>query len=233
MSSFFLSTLSLVLLLVIAAGVSYWAGRSKIPATVALVTAGMTIALVTKFGFAGFLDDFELTPEMLFYVFLPILLFESAYNVRYKELLRNIRSISLLSVVSLIISAFFIAFGMRYGLLLFGIDVPLEVTLLFGALISATDTAAVLAVFKELGVPRRLNLIFEGESLFNDGTAIALFLVVLGIVESQASSGVPTNGHSSMFETFFVHGHSFFGSAYPVFKGLASFASMLGVGILL
>lgn len=76
--------------------------------------------------------------------------------------------------------------ALRYGLLFFGIDVPFEITLLFGAIISSTDTAAVLAVFKQLGVPRRLNLIFEGESLFNDGTAIALFLVVLAAVESQA-----------------------------------------------
>ena len=188
MSQFFLATLSFVCLLVIAAGVSYWAKRVKIPATVALVATGMLIAVAAKFGFAEFLDDFELTPDILFYVFLPILLFESAYNVRYKELLRNIRSVTLLSVVSLVISAFFVGFALRYGLLFFGIDVPFEVTLLFGALISSTDTAAVLAVFKELGVPRRLNLIFEGESLFNDGTAIALFLIVLSVVESHATS---------------------------------------------
>ncbi len=209
MSQFFLATLSFVSLLVIAAGVSYWAKRVKIPATVALVAVGMLIAIAAKFGFAEFLDDFELTPDILFYVFLPILLFESAYNVRYKELLRNIRSVTLLSVVSLVISAFFVGFALRYGLLLFGIDVPFEVTLLFGALISSTDTAAVLAVFKELGVPRRLNLIFEGESLFNDGTAIALFLIVLGVVESHASSGVPKAEHLSLFEKFFdrIGGH--------------------------
>lgn len=232
MSPFFLSALSLVFLLVIAAGVSYWAKRVKIPATVALVAAGMLIALSTRLGPVAFLDDFELTPQMLFYVFLPILLFESAYNVRYKELLRNIRSIGLLSVVSLVVSAVFIAFGMRYGLLLFGIDVPIEITLLFGALISSTDTAAVLAVFKELGVPRRLNLIFEGESLFNDGTAIALFLVVLGVVESHASSGVSVE-HLSLLETGFAHYEAALGAAFPFVKGVVSFLSMIGTGILL
>lgn len=232
MSPFFLSALSLVFLLVIAAGVSYWAKRVKIPATVALVAAGMLIAVSTRLSPVAFLDDFELTPQMLFYVFLPILLFESAYNVRYKELLRNIRSISLLAVVSLVISAVFIAFGMRYGLLLFGIDVPIEITLLFGALISSTDTAAVLAVFKELGVPRRLNLIFEGESLFNDGTAIALFLVVLGVVESHATSGISAE-HFNLLETGFSHYESFFGAAYPFAKGFVSFLSMICSGILL
>ena len=70
----------------------------------------MLIAFAAKHGYVGFLDAFELTPEILFYVFLPILLFESAYNVQYKELLRSIRSVSLLAVVSLVISAFTVAF---------------------------------------------------------------------------------------------------------------------------
>lgn len=56
------------------------------------------------------------------------------------------------------------------------------VCLLFGALISATDPVAVLAIFKTVGAPRRLTMIFEGESIFNDGTALALFLVILGIL---------------------------------------------------
>ena len=127
----------------------------------ALVGAGMLIAFASKFKLIGFLDFFELTPEILFYVFLPILLFESAYNVSYKELLRSLRAITLLAVISLLISAFFIGIALKYMLLLFGVDIPFEVTLLFGALISSTDTAAVLAVFKKLGVPKRLHLIFE------------------------------------------------------------------------
>lgn len=69
--------------------------------------------------------------------------------------------------------------------------------LLFGALISATDPVAVLALFKELGAPKRLTLIFEGESLFNDGTALALFLVVLGIAVEMSGGGGGT--HQSLF----------------------------------
>src|SRR5690606_27334661 len=55
---------------------------------------------------------------------------------------------------------------------------------LFGAVISVTDPVAVLALFKELGVPKRLTIIFEGESLMNDGTGVALFLVLLGVATS-------------------------------------------------
>lgn len=56
-------------------------------------------------------------------------------------------------------------------------------TVFFGVIISATDPVAVLSLFKKLGTPHRLNLLFEGESLFNDGTAVALFLVLVGIVQ--------------------------------------------------
>ena len=159
----------------------------------------MLIAYGAKYGIIPFIDDFELTPELLFYVFLPILLFESAYTVRYKELLRNIRSISALAIVSLIISAFCIAIGLQYIFGWLGFQVPFIVMLLFGTLISSTDTAAALSIFKELGVPRRLNLIFEGESLFNDGTAIALCLVVHGVIESHATGGVPMI-HTNLYE---------------------------------
>ncbi len=69
------------------------------------------------------------------------------------------------------------------------------VCLLFGSLISATDPVAVLSIFKSVGAPRRLTLIFEGESIFNDGTALALFLVILGILlEGQVTPMGITSG---------------------------------------
>jgi NhaP-type Na+/H+ or K+/H+ antiporter len=77
-------------------------------------------------------------------------------------------------VASLLISALFAAVGLKLCLGLVGFEVPFIVTLIFGALISATDPVAVLALFKEYGAPKRLSLIFEGESLFNDGTSLAL-----------------------------------------------------------
>ncbi len=233
MSIFFLSTASFILLLMVAAGVSYLAKYWKIPSTAALVAAGMLIAFAAKNGIIPFIDDFELTPDILFYVFLPILLFESAYTIRYKELLRNIRSISALAVVSLIISAFFIAFILQYILWWLGFDIPFIVTLLFGTLISSTDTAAALSIFKELWVPRRLNLIFEWESLFNDGTAIALFLVVLSVIESRATGWVPTI-HINLYEHI-INSFTYTVNAewFPIIKGLLSLLSMIIFGIII
>lgn len=114
MTQFFLTTASFIFLLIFASGVTYLARIWRIPSTVALVALGMILAFVATHGILPFIDDFELTSDILFYVFLPILLFESAYSIRYKDLLRNIRSVSALAVVSLIISAFVIGILLRY-----------------------------------------------------------------------------------------------------------------------
>ncbi|MFA9262717.1 MAG: cation:proton antiporter [Undibacterium sp.] len=173
--------LAVAVLMLICIGTYFVAGRLKLPYTVLLVIVGSILVPLTHFEFFHFIKSFELTPELLFFVFLPVLIFESAYNMNMREMAENVRSISWLSVVSLIVSAFFVAIALFWGLRLIGFPVPFMATLVFGALISATDPVAVLALFKEFGVPRRLSLIFEGESLFNDGTSLALFLIVLDV----------------------------------------------------
>jgi CPA1 family monovalent cation:H+ antiporter len=140
-------------------------------------------------------------------------------------MLASFRSISLLSVVSLLISTFFIAYVLEFASQFVGFPIPFSVTLIFGALISATDPVAVLALFKEYGAPKRLSLIFEGESLFNDGTSLALFLVVLELLVHQysgdvASAGIMTdivNG-SFMFATMVVGGVIFGGLMGALFS---------------
>lgn len=190
--------LAVAVLMLICIGTYFIAGRLKVPYTVLLVIVGSILVPLTHFEFFHFIKSFELTPELLFFVFLPVLIFESAYNMNMREIAENVRSISWLSVISLIISAFFIAGALFFGLQLIGFPVPFMATLIFGALISATDPVAVLALFKEFGVPRRLSLIFEGESLFNDGTSLALFLIVLDIAMAGFS------GFGSILEGVFM-----------------------------
>lgn len=175
------SLLSLFALLTISSGTFFLSKKIKIPYTVLLVVIGLLLVPLSFTSAFSFIKEFSLTPSLLFYVFLPILIFESAYNISIRKLTENIRSISLLSILSLILSAFFIAAVLYFAFHLLGIEIPFIVTLLFGSLISATDPVAVLALFKDFGAPRRLALIFEGESLFNDGTAVALFLIVLEV----------------------------------------------------
>lgn len=82
-----------------------------------------------------------------------------------------------MAIPGMLISAFLVGLGLVVSL-----QLDWLVALLFGALISATDPVAVIALFKELGVSRRLAVLVEGESLFNDATAIVLFDIVLGFL---------------------------------------------------
>ncbi len=175
--------LSLFTLLAVSSGVYFLARRFHLPYTVMLVAVGTFVLVPLTLYVPGFrfIQEFTLTPELLFYLFLPVLIFESGYNISIRRFTENVRTISLLAVVSLLISAGFIAVCLYYVLPLLGLAVPFILCLLFGALISATDPVAVLALFKDVGAPRRLTLLFEGESIFNDGTAVALFLVVLEV----------------------------------------------------
>jgi len=206
--------LSFFVLMLISIGTYSLARFFRMPYTVLLVLVGSLLVPLTYIPFFHFLKAFELTPELLFYLFLPILIFESAYNMRVRDLMINIRAVSWLSIGSLILSMFFIAFILKIALGFFGMPVPFMATLLFGALISATDPVAVLALFKEFGVPRRLAFLFEGESLFNDGTSLAAFLIILQI----ALQGFP--GISTLFEGVFMFLTMVFGGvAFGIFMG--------------
>jgi len=182
------SVLALFTLLTLSSAVFFISKRVKIPYTVLLVIVGLVLVPLSKLSLLepmfGFIDDFTLTPELLFYIFLPVLIFESAYNMNVRKIVESAWSITLLSIVSLIISALIIAGALFFLLPLIGLPIPFIIALLFAAIISATDPVAVLALFKEFGAPKRLTLIFEGESLFNDGTAVAIFFVVLAIAQN-------------------------------------------------
>lgn len=178
---FLSSILALIFLLIVSVFTFILSKKINFPYTVLLVIVGLLFVPLSKIGLFSFIDDFKLTPDILFFVFLPILLFEAAYNMPYRQVVKNWKSIFSLAVIGLVISAFVIATWLYFLLPLAWLNVPFIVCLLFGSLISATDPVAVLALFKSMWAPRRLTLIFEWESLFNDGTALALFLVVLAI----------------------------------------------------
>lgn len=192
------SVLAMFSLLAIASAIFFIAKRIKIPYTVLLVLVGLLLVpFVSLPGLEpvfGFLDDLKLSPELLFYIFLPVLIFESAFNMKIRQMIESAWSITLLSVIGLLISTVVIAAGIYFILPLIGLEIPFIVALLFGAIISATDPVAVLALFKDYGAPKRLSLIFEGESLFNDGTAVALFLVVLSVAQDGF------NGPATVFD---------------------------------
>lgn len=192
------SVLALFLLLVLSSAAFFVAKRIKIPYTVLLVLIGLLLVPIVQLPLLepllGFMDDLKLTPELLFYIFLPVLIFESAYNMNVRKMVESSWSILSLAVLGLLISTALISTALYFILPLIGLPIPFIMALLFGAIISSTDPVAVLALFKEYGAPKRLTLMFEGESLFNDGTAVALFLVILAVAQEGF------NGASTVFD---------------------------------
>jgi len=183
MLHFIIVSLSFFTLLIISSVVYLISKKTKFPYTVLLFLVGLLLVVLSKIPTFSWIASFKLTPEILFFVFLPVLVFESAYNINYKELLKNWKTIFALAVVGLLISTGIIWVGLYYLFDFMWFHIPFGVALLFGALISATDPVAVLSLFKSVWAPRRLSLIFEGESLFNDWTSLAVFLIILTILE--------------------------------------------------
>ena len=180
----FLTTETLIIeLLLIASLVAIAVHRLRIPYTVALVVVGLIITSQSPL-------EIELTPELILALFVPPLVFEAAFHLNFRELQRNLPSILLLAVPGVILTTLIVA-----GVLTLGKTLSLPLALVFGALIAATDPLAVVALFRSLGVPKRLAVLIEGESLLNDGTAIVLFNLMLlvaltgrfNLVESIAS----------------------------------------------
>lgn len=202
------TTLAIFLMLGISSMAVFWARRLQIPHTVLLVLIGVVLGFLALLPPFAFFASFQLTPELLFYLLLPTLIFESAYQMDIRKLVADSVAVSALAIGSFLLSTAIIAGALHFALLLIGITIPVIISLLFGALISATDPVAVLALFKEYGVPRRLSLIFEGESLFNDATAVALFLITLEVI---------SQGGISVFTTI---------------TGFLSFLSMMLMGII-
>ncbi|MBA3824753.1 MAG: cation:proton antiporter, partial [Ktedonobacterales bacterium] len=159
--------LALLLVIFAVAVVVRWV---KLPYPIALVVAGLL-------GFQPGFREIHLTPDLILVVFLPILLFEGAYNVSARGLWRNVIPIGLLAVPGVLVGT--AVTGTLVHLIL---KLPWPVALLFGALISSTDPIAVVSLFRELGAPKRLALLVEGESLFNDGASITLFQIILAVV---------------------------------------------------
>ncbi|WFN34845.1 sodium:proton antiporter [Methanogenium sp. S4BF] len=156
----------------------------KIPYTIGLIVIGGCIAYLSDLiGFPGPLISFTLSPEIILFLFLPPLVFEAAYRMNSRLFFRNIVPVLILTLPGIIVSMVIIG-----GISSLLTPIPIFSAFLFGALISATDPVSVLAVFQELGISERLKTLVEGESLFNDATAIVLYNAVI----VMAVSGIVT-----------------------------------------
>ena len=166
----FLQAESLIIeLLLIVSLVAIAVRRLRIPYTVALVIVGLLITIQSPL-------HVELTPELILALFVPPLVFEAAFHLNYAELQSSLPAILMLAIPGVLLSTLIVG-----GLLTWLTPLRWPVALVFGALISATDPVAVVALFRSLGLPKRLRILIEGESLLNDGTAIVVFNLVLAV----------------------------------------------------
>jgi CPA1 family monovalent cation:H+ antiporter len=165
------------LLLFIACLVAMITRRLNLPYSVGLVAAGLVLALL-PFGFAV-----PLTPELVFTVLLPPLIFEAAIQIPWKPFRRELPLLLAMVTVGVALAASVVAAGMHWivGWSWLG-------AAFFGILVAATDPVSVIALFKTVRVERRLHLLVEAESLLNDGVAAVGFVVLVAIAAGGEAS---------------------------------------------
>lgn len=181
------------------------AARSRIPYTVLLAVIGVALGLAAQQIGAGAgevghdphpvhgggsfwvqlfnaIAGLRITADVILFLFLPALVFESALSLDLRKLLADVRPILFLAVVGVLVSTAIV------GLTLANVSgMAIIVCLLLGAIVSATDPVAVIALFKDLNAPKRLTVLVEGESLFNDATAIVISSILLAMLTTDAS----------------------------------------------
>lgn len=164
-----------VILLAIAAGVAVIAKRLRFPYTVALVLAGFGASTL------GDLVRVDVSPDLILALLVPPLLFEATLHLPWAKLRADLVPVLLLALVGTTVGTLGLGALVHYTL-----DIPWAAAFAFGALISATDPVAVIAFFKSLGTPKRLSVLVEGESLFNDAVAVVAFGLAVAAAEGEA-----------------------------------------------
>jgi len=172
----------------------------KVPYTVLLFAIGIVLGLLAKTILAG--SDFanegirlvsEMNPDIILYVFLPILVFDAAYEMDLHVFRKTLFNASVLAGPGVVICMLLTA-GLVMGMatLYSGYDPTLwPFALMFGGLISATDPVAVVALLQELGTKKRFSTLVDGESLLNDGTGLVCFMMFYSAYAGQGEINHP------------------------------------------
>jgi len=186
--------LIIALLVIVSAVYSYLNARFiKLPGTIGIITIAIVVSIITiaidktdpdaahyltvlakNINFSGTVLD----------IMLGFLLFAGSFNSNTKRLRKELRPVFVLSTISIILSTVIFGTFFYYTGMLFHIHLPFIYCLLFGALISPTDPIAVGAIIKTSNLPQNLATIISGESLFNDGVGLVLFITILEAIES-------------------------------------------------
>ncbi len=175
----------------------------KLPSTIGLMVIALAMSLSILL-MGSFFPDLKVAAqdimgefdfgEVLLDVMLNFLLFAGALSINLNKLLEERVPVLVLATVSTLLSTFLVGYIMLQVFHMVGYEeVKLIHCLLFGALISPTDPIAVLALVKKVGISKNLEIKIAGESLFNDGVGVVVFLTILQIAKAQA--GIDDGGH--------------------------------------
>lgn len=151
---------------------------SRVPFTVALLLMGFGLQILTRE--VGWHIELTLPTEIIYSLILPLMLFESAFHINFHQFKLQFWTITFLATFGVMV-----AIAVVGGILSWFLGLPLVDALLFGAIIASTDPISVVSLFKELGAPKRLTLIAEGESMFNDATGVIFFRLIAGFAIAQ------------------------------------------------
>ncbi|MBJ6763458.1 cation:proton antiporter [Myxococcaceae bacterium JPH2] len=174
----------LIGLMVAAIALAIAAKRVRVPYNVALVVGGLLISV------GHLLPGVPpLNPEVVFLVCLPLLLFEGGITADLASIRANAAPISLLSTLGMVL-----AIGATGGMLHALVGLDWGPALLLGAILSVTDTVSILYAFRKAPVPARLSGIVQGESLFNDGTALVAYSAIAAVVAGGAPPTLASMG---------------------------------------
>lgn len=170
--------------------------HSRIPYTVALFAIGLATGILNRAGLfhswpefsAGITSAANIRPDLILYIFLPILIFDAAYGLNLHIFKKTLANATLLAAPGLVI-AMILTGGM---MVLIGHSIPgfgswtWVFALMFGALISATDPVAVVALLHELKTSKRFSTLVDAESLLNDGTGLVCFMLFFGTFVAES-----------------------------------------------
>ena len=201
MSDTFYALLAISMVLVVVSLLVPVAERFRLPHTVLLAIAGMAMGFLGSWvissglhlgavgdAFVG-LDKLEVSADLFLPLFLPPLLFTAGLNIEVRRLMDEISAVLLLAIIAVVVCIAFVGLVVHWAT-----GVNLVVCLLLGAVVSTTDPAAVIGIFRDVGAPKRLSILAEGESLLNDAVAIAAFGLFVGILVGRDGGGAEAAG---------------------------------------
>ena len=169
-----------VVLLGVAAVVAIAARPLRLPYSVALVAVGLLAGIVAPMVVVGLRP--EVPPEAVLLVLLPGLVFEAGYRLDVTHLRRSFAALLFLAMPGVLISAAVVAVTLNVTT-----GLRFDLAFIVGAMVSATDPAAVVSTFRRLHVPPQLATLVDGESLLNDGTGLVVFAIAIGALSAPVS----------------------------------------------